>query len=521
MRFVSSFPVALLLVVACGAPPAPPSAPAEPQPVRTVTVVTSTAERTLTAVGTLEPVARVSVASQAEGLVTEITVREGDPVRSGVLLVRLDDRELQAQLREAEAGAEEAEARWTRTQALRSEGFLSVAEEDTVRAAVRIADGSGRAAADAARLHPHRRPGRRDRHRPSGRGRRPRLTQDPAARARRRQGPAAADPGLGARGRPPRRRRPCPDHCRRPARARSRGPLDQDLPVGGPGVAPGYGRAHDRRTAAGGADRLPGQGSAGARDASRQPRASRRPDPARLGGRQLRLGCRRRRGPNAAGRARLAARRRCRGHRRARPRRRGHHRGPSGAEGRNADPAPPASAAGGGRMNGHDRRGLVHWSITRPVGTSIISIAICVVGVSMAGRLAVDLLPRIVYPQVRASVDQPGRRPRGDGADRRQGARVAAGDHRERGADRVRVERGAHRRRPPLQLRNRRRPGAARRLDQARPGPRSAPRGGGPARHLQVRPVPDPGAATSRCPRRRGTSRGSSAGARTSSLRSC
>ena len=38
-----------------------------------------------------------------------------------------------------------------------------------------------------------------------------------------------------------------------------------------------------------------------------------------------------------------------------------------------------------------ERRGLVHWSITRPVGTSIIAIAICIVGVSMAGRLAVGV----------------------------------------------------------------------------------------------------------------------------------
>jgi hydrophobe/amphiphile efflux-1 (HAE1) family protein len=55
-----------------------------------------------------------------------------------------------------------------------------------------------------------------------------------------------------------------------------------------------------------------------------------------------------------------------------------------------------------------ERRGLVHWSIVRPVGTSIISLAICIVGVSMLGRLAVDLLPRIIYPQVRASVTNQG-----------------------------------------------------------------------------------------------------------------
>ncbi len=57
---------------------------------------------------------------------------------------------------------------------------------------------------------------------------------------------------------------------------------------------------------------------------------------------------------------------------------------------------------------GTERRGLVDWAITHPVGTVVISVAICVVGTAMIGRLAVDLLPRIIYPQVRASVSNPG-----------------------------------------------------------------------------------------------------------------
>ena len=50
------------------------------------------------------------------------------------------------------------------------------------------------------------------------------------------------------------------------------------------------------------------------------------------------------------------------------------------------------------------RRGLVHWAITHPVGTTIISVAVCVLGLSMIGRLAVDLLPKIIYPQIMAIV---------------------------------------------------------------------------------------------------------------------
>jgi multidrug efflux pump subunit AcrB len=61
------------------------------------------------------------------------------------------------------------------------------------------------------------------------------------------------------------------------------------------------------------------------------------------------------------------------------------------------------------RRPGEPGRGsVVDWSISRPVGTSIIALAICVVGLAMGGRLALDLLPKIVYPQVRAAVTNPG-----------------------------------------------------------------------------------------------------------------
>ncbi|MCS7183370.1 MAG: efflux RND transporter permease subunit [Thermoanaerobaculum sp.] len=59
-------------------------------------------------------------------------------------------------------------------------------------------------------------------------------------------------------------------------------------------------------------------------------------------------------------------------------------------------------------MRQKERRGLVHWAITHPVGTVTISLGICVVGIALGSNLAVDLLPKIVYPQVRAQVNYPG-----------------------------------------------------------------------------------------------------------------
>ncbi len=136
---VGSLALTLLVLPACsGGDPAPPPPPPAPE-VATVTVRPSPAERTLTAVGTLEPVARVLVAAQAEGVVTAVHVREGDRVRAGELLVELDSRELEAELAQAEASLEEATSTWNRVQSLRSDGLVPEQELDAARATLRIA----------------------------------------------------------------------------------------------------------------------------------------------------------------------------------------------------------------------------------------------------------------------------------------------------------------------------------------------------------------------------------------------
>jgi len=55
------------------------------------------------AVGTVEPRRKTVVASRILATISRITVHAGDPVEKDQLLIELDDRELQAQLREAEA----------------------------------------------------------------------------------------------------------------------------------------------------------------------------------------------------------------------------------------------------------------------------------------------------------------------------------------------------------------------------------------------------------------------------------
>ena len=52
--------------------------------------------------------------------------------------------------------------------------------------------------------------------------------------------------------------------------------------------------------------------------------------------------------------------------------------------------------------------GLAAWSIRHPVGVSMIAIAVVVLGLFALGRLAVDLLPHIAYPEIRVRIVDPG-----------------------------------------------------------------------------------------------------------------
>jgi multidrug efflux pump subunit AcrB len=54
------------------------------------------------------------------------------------------------------------------------------------------------------------------------------------------------------------------------------------------------------------------------------------------------------------------------------------------------------------------KRGIASWSISRPIGTIMITSTLLVLGSVYVGRIPVDLLPRIVYPQVRVNVTNAG-----------------------------------------------------------------------------------------------------------------
>jgi RND family efflux transporter MFP subunit len=127
-----------MTVVGCGGEPAPVQDVEVTVPVTTVSVRRQPVEHAITAVGTLQPVAKVLVAAQEEGLVTAVHVREGDRVTGGEVVVELDDREIVAELTEARANLDEATAAWQRVQSLYATGLAASQELDAAVAKQRV-----------------------------------------------------------------------------------------------------------------------------------------------------------------------------------------------------------------------------------------------------------------------------------------------------------------------------------------------------------------------------------------------
>ncbi len=52
--------------------------------------------------------------------------------------------------------------------------------------------------------------------------------------------------------------------------------------------------------------------------------------------------------------------------------------------------------------------GLAAWSVHHPIGVVMMSLAILVMGLYSLSRLSIDLLPHIIYPDVRVRILDPG-----------------------------------------------------------------------------------------------------------------
>ena len=149
---------------------------------RTLAVRETTITATFEAAGIAEPIERATLSTRLMGSVTAVLVREGDRVRPGQLLARIDARDMEAKRAQVEAGIAAAEAMYQRRRdpGRRASGRCTPTARRPATSWIRSETGLARA--EAGLRHRARRPGR------GGGGRR--LRRDP--RAVRRDGDPAA-----------------------------------------------------------------------------------------------------------------------------------------------------------------------------------------------------------------------------------------------------------------------------------------------------------------------------------------
>jgi len=133
-----------------------------PTPVMVAQVTTKNIPVTLRAIGTLQARSTVAVRSRVEGQIMETAFTEGQQVRQGDILFRIDPRPFEAKLRETEANLardqatyEKAKADVQRYQSLSDKGFSSQQKYEEARALMNALTASMRAtqaAIDLARL---------------------------------------------------------------------------------------------------------------------------------------------------------------------------------------------------------------------------------------------------------------------------------------------------------------------------------------------------------------------------------
>lgn len=116
-----------------------------PVPVVAATAKSADMPIVLSAPGTVEPYATVEVKPRVDGQISEVAFKEGQEVKAGDILFRLDDRLIKAQMRQAEANIArdrasltDAEAILKRRETLVTKSIVSEQATETQRSAVEV-----------------------------------------------------------------------------------------------------------------------------------------------------------------------------------------------------------------------------------------------------------------------------------------------------------------------------------------------------------------------------------------------
>lgn len=106
----------------------------KPVPVKMMQVQNATVTDTVTAAGTLSAHESVILRPEIDGRIVSLSFKEGQTLKKGAIVVRLDDAEQRAALAAAEADLKLAESRFKRSEELAGKGFISQQALDEARA---------------------------------------------------------------------------------------------------------------------------------------------------------------------------------------------------------------------------------------------------------------------------------------------------------------------------------------------------------------------------------------------------
>lgn len=138
-----------VLLAACGGSASAPvqgDAEMKAVPVRVATARPATFVNDIPVIGRVEPDRSFILAFKTAGVVREITVQEGDVVTKGQTLARLDPRDVDAQLRQAQEQADKAARDLARVRQLNSKGFASQAALQDAQATAKATAAAAQAA---------------------------------------------------------------------------------------------------------------------------------------------------------------------------------------------------------------------------------------------------------------------------------------------------------------------------------------------------------------------------------------
>lgn len=142
INFTYAFYALLLFLIthSCSSGPGGGGFSMPPTPVEIVVVESQTVVDRFEALGTIEAENAVSIVSEIDAVVEQLPFREGETIKKGALIAQLDDSQLAAELKRAEALRDQNQANYNRMKSVVDQGAGSAQDLDDALANLKVAN---------------------------------------------------------------------------------------------------------------------------------------------------------------------------------------------------------------------------------------------------------------------------------------------------------------------------------------------------------------------------------------------